>query len=119
MESVLNQDCTHENFIEFLINKGIDVVDVETLTKDDVIPLVRNKTFKITVTPDQYEMALKPEIWPYRVAVRHYKDQEGLKGLQVVGVDNLEEQEELLIVVTEQLHRVEIGYISMATEVSL
>ena len=34
---------------------------------------VRTKTFKITVKASQYEAALKPEVWPYRVAVRHYR----------------------------------------------
>ena len=34
---------------------------------------VRTKTFKITVTPAQYEDALKSEVWPYRVAVRHFR----------------------------------------------
>ena len=56
-----------------LKNKGIDAVSVETLTRDEVLPNVRTKTFKITVTPAQYEVALKPDVWPYRVAVRHYR----------------------------------------------
>ena len=46
---------------------------METLTRDEVLSNVRTKTFKITVTPAQYEDALKPEVWPYRVAVRHFR----------------------------------------------
>ena len=34
---------------------------------------VRSKTFKITLKAAQYEAALNPEVWPYRVAVHHYK----------------------------------------------
>ena len=34
---------------------------------------MRTKTFKITVKAADYEAALKPEVWPYRVAVRHYR----------------------------------------------
>ena len=58
---------------EFLVLKGIDVVAVETLTRDEVLPNVRTKTFKVTVKPAQYEKALDPDVWPYRVAVRHYR----------------------------------------------
>ena len=64
-----------------------------TLTKDEVLSQVRTKTFKITVKPSQYEAALKPEVWPYRVAVRHYRaprrqdttwnDQSGRTGGQI------------------------------------
>ena len=46
---------------------------METLTRDEVLSNVRTKTFKITITPAQYEAALKPEVWPYRVAVRHFR----------------------------------------------
>ena len=46
---------------------------METLTKDEVLPNVRTKTFKVTVKPAQYEMALSPEVWPYRVGVRHFR----------------------------------------------
>ena len=69
----VGKDCTNEDLKEFLKNKGIDVVAVETLTKAEVLPNVRTKTFKITVKPAQYETALNPEVWPYRVAVRHYR----------------------------------------------
>ena len=67
------KDCTNEDLKEFLRNKGIGAVSVETLTRDEVLPNVRTKTFKITVKAAQYEMALKPDVWPYRVAVRHYR----------------------------------------------
>ena len=46
---------------------------METLTKKEVLDQVRTKTFKITVKAAQYEAALKPEVWPYRIAERHYK----------------------------------------------
>ena len=71
--SGVGKDCTNEALGDFLKGKGIDVVAVETLTKDEVLSQVRTKTFKITVKPNQYEAALKPEVWPYRVAVRHYR----------------------------------------------
>ena len=39
--SGVSKDCTNENLKEFLKNKGIDAVAVETLTKDEVLPNVR------------------------------------------------------------------------------
>ena len=46
---------------------------METLTRNEVLEHVRTKTFRIRVKASQYEAALKPEVWPYRVAVRHYR----------------------------------------------
>ena len=43
------------------------------LTRPDVIEQVRTLTFRVVVQADQYEAALKPEVWPYRVGVRHYR----------------------------------------------
>ena len=71
--SGVGKDCTDEDMSKFLKSKGIDTVAVTTLTKKEVLDQVRTKTFKITVKAAQYEAALKPEVWPYRVAVRHYK----------------------------------------------
>ena len=61
------------NLSEFLKSKGIGAVSVETFTKDDVLDQLRTKTFKVTVRPEQYEDALKPDVWPLRVAVRHFR----------------------------------------------
>ena len=71
--SGVGKDCTDEDMSQFLKGRGIEAVAVETLTKKEVLDQVRTKTFKITVKAAQYEAALKPEVWPYRVAVRHYK----------------------------------------------
>ena len=71
--SGVGKDCTDDDMRNFLKGKGIETVAVETLTKTEVLDQVRTKTFKITVKAAHYEAALKPEVWPYRVAVRHYK----------------------------------------------
>ena len=71
--SGVGKDCTDDDLANFLKDKGIDTVAVETLTRPEVLDQVRTKTFRITVKAAQYEAALKPEVWPYRVAVRHYK----------------------------------------------
>ena len=71
--SGVGKGCSDDDLKEFLKGKGIDAVLVETLTRQEVLDQVRTKTFKITVKASQYEAALKPEVWPYRVAVRHYR----------------------------------------------
>ena len=43
------------------------------LTKAEVVNEVRTLTFRVAVKASEYEAALKPEVWPYRVGVRHYK----------------------------------------------
>ena len=69
----VGKDCTNDDLKDFLQGKGIDAVAVETLTRDEVLPNVRTKTFRITVKAAQYEKSLNPDVWPYRVAVRHYR----------------------------------------------
>ena len=65
--------CSDEDLRGFLTDKGVNVIAIETLTRAEVLPNVRTKTFKVTVKAAQYEMVLKPDIWPYRVAVRHFR----------------------------------------------
>ena len=43
------------------------------LTKQEVLDQVRTLTFRVAVKAAQYEEALKPEVWPFRVGVRHYR----------------------------------------------
>ena len=102
--SGVSKDCSNDDLSEFLKGKKIDVVAVETLTKDEVLDQVRTKTFKITVKAAQYEAALQPEVWPYRVAVRHYRaprrqaeasgwsDQSGKSGGRIDRSDQQERQ---------------------------
>ena len=56
-----------------MADKGITAVDVERLTKPDVMDQVRTITFRVSVKAADYEAALKREVWPYRVGVRHYR----------------------------------------------
>ena len=71
--SGVSKECNDDDLKTFLENKGVNVVAVETLTKADVLPNVRTKTFKVTVKASHYEKALLPESWPYRVGVRHFR----------------------------------------------
>ena len=67
------KDCTPDMLKEFLSNRGLNAVEVEQLTKAEVVPQVRTLTFRVAVKAADYESALNPEIWPFRVGVRHYK----------------------------------------------
>ena len=71
--SGVGKGCTPENLKEFLAGKGINAVEVVMLTKPDVIDQVRTLTFRVAVKPEDYEAALNPGVWPYRVGVRHFK----------------------------------------------
>lgn len=71
--SGVGKGCTEENLKDFLIGRGITPVEVEMLTKPEVLDDVRTITFRVAVKPADYEAALKPDVWPYRVAVRHYR----------------------------------------------
>ena len=67
------KDCTAEMLKEFLAERGINAVEVEQLTKAEVVPQVRTLTFRVAVKAADYESALNPEVWPFRVGVRHYR----------------------------------------------
>ena len=71
--SGVGKGCSPELLRDFLVGKGITPVEVVMLTKNEVLDQVRTLTFRIAVKAADYEAALKPEVWPYRVGVRHYK----------------------------------------------
>ena len=54
--------CTEENLKEFLVGKGITPVEVQMLTKPEVVSEVRTLTFRVAVKPAYYEAALKPYV---------------------------------------------------------
>ena len=69
------KDATEKKLEDFLKAKGIEVVKVECLTKQELITdnKVRSKTFKVTVKAAQHEKAMDPRVWPFRVGVRHFR----------------------------------------------
>jgi hypothetical protein len=67
------KDCTTDMLKDFLAERGITAVEVEQLTKVEVVPQVRTLTFRVAVKAADYESALNPEVWPFRVGVRHYR----------------------------------------------
>ena len=69
------KDADEEKLKDFLKNKGIAVMKVECLTKEELVleNKVRSKTMKVTVKASDLDKALKPEVWPSRVGVRLYR----------------------------------------------
>jgi hypothetical protein len=55
---------------EFLEDKGINVTEIECMTYH---PEARTNTFRVAIAIGDYEKALNPEVWPYRVAVRTFR----------------------------------------------
>ena len=69
--SGVSKDASADQLNDFLKQKGLNTVAIEKLTQH---PDARTNTFKVTVKPADYEDALNPNnIWPYRVAIRHFK----------------------------------------------
>ena len=75
--SGLDKECDEQKLRVFLEERGIHPVDIEMMKKLDnseaEIKTWRTKSFKVTVKAAEHEIALKPEIWPYRVAVRYWR----------------------------------------------
>ena len=69
--SGVSKDATMEQFKDFIVSKGIKVTDIELLTnfKEEA----RSFTYRVSIRPEDYEKALNPEVWPYRVGVRPYR----------------------------------------------
>ena len=64
------KDATAAGLKTFLENRGINVVDCVNLT---TFEFARTHSYKVTIKASEYEKATKPEIWPYRVGVRLFK----------------------------------------------
>ena len=76
--SGVSKDATPKQLMEFVQSKGISVTNVELLTQH---PEARKNTFKVVIKPADYEKAMNPQVWPYRVGVRHYKAPQRKEGM--------------------------------------
>ena len=68
-------DVETNHLEDFLIARGLKVKKVELMTRPELLKenKVRSKSMKVTVTSSEYEKAMNPEMWPFRVGVRHFK----------------------------------------------
>ena len=67
----VSKEATSEQLESFVRSKGLVVERIECLTTH--IEESRTKTFKVTVKPSEYDKALNPDVWPYRVGVRLFR----------------------------------------------
>ena len=64
------KDASADLLKTFLENKGIKVISCENLTTWNQ---ARTHCYKVTIKASEFEKATKPEVWPYRVGVRLFK----------------------------------------------
>ena len=69
--SGVSKDATPEQLKNFIVSKGINVTDIELLTTHKIE--ARSFSYRIAIKPEDYEKALKPDAWPYRVGVRIFR----------------------------------------------
>ena len=68
----VSKNATTDKLIEYLKNKGLNIVKCDLLTNPSVIDRVRSLSFKITIKAEDLEVASNPALWPYRVVVRRF-----------------------------------------------
>ena len=75
--SGLDKECDEQKLKVFLEERGLHPVDIEMMKKPEAneteTKTWRTKSFKVTLKAAEHELALKPEIWPYRVAVIYWR----------------------------------------------
>ena len=64
------RDASAQQLKEFLESKNINVIECKNLTTWDQ---ARTHCYKVTIKASEYEKATKPDVWPYRVGVRLFK----------------------------------------------
>ena len=70
--SGVSKEASADQLKDFVASKGISVISVERLISEKH-PETRTNTFKVVVKASDYEKAMNPDVWPYRVGVRHFK----------------------------------------------
>ena len=63
-------DASEDRLKSFLLGKNINVIECKKLT---TFAQARTHCYKVTVKASDFEKATKPEVWPYRVGVRLFK----------------------------------------------
>ena len=66
----VSKSATDVQLKNFLETKGIKVDEIECLTHH---PDARTNTFRVAIAVKDYEKALDPDVWPYRVGVRQFR----------------------------------------------
>ena len=64
------KDASEDRLKSFLQAKNINVIECKKLT---TFQQARTHCYKVTIKASEFEKATKPEVWPYRVGVRLFK----------------------------------------------
>ena len=67
--SGVSKDATGDQLKGFLENKGVNVTEIELISN---APERRTNTFRVAIKAADYDKAMNPEVWPYRVGVRRF-----------------------------------------------
>ena len=67
--SGVSKDATCEQLKEFIESKGVKVTEIELISN---APERRTNTFRVAIKAADYDKAMQPEVWPYRVGVRRF-----------------------------------------------
>ena len=62
--------ASEKDLVDFITQKGINVIKCELLTR---YKEARTNTFKVVILASDYEKAILPETWPFRVGVRLFR----------------------------------------------
>ena len=68
--SGVSKDATCEQLKEFIENKGVTVTDIELIS---LAPGRRTNSFRVAIKTADFDKAMDPNVWPYRVSVRRYR----------------------------------------------
>ena len=67
--SGVSKDATCDQLKEILEFKGVKVTEIQLISN---APERRTNTFRVAIKAADYEKAMQPEVWPYRVGVRRF-----------------------------------------------
>ena len=68
--SGVSKDATCEQLKEFIMNKGITVTDIELIS---LAPQRRTNTFQVAIKIADFDKAMDPNVWLYRVGVQRFR----------------------------------------------
>ena len=77
----VTKNITAIQLSNFMQNKGLNAIDCVLLTKYNG---ARSLTFNITIKATDFEKAKDPDIWPYRIGLRYYKQFNNIQANQIV-----------------------------------
>lgn len=66
----LSKDTSSDNLVSYVNNHDIKLLKCEVLTKSEN---AHSLSYKVSIRSSDYDKIMNPEIWPYRVGVRHFK----------------------------------------------